>query len=430
MQGSRRSEPAQGRERRERRGRRVVVTGLGAVTPSGLDMARTWESVRDGRSGIRTITRFDTSGYNVKIAGEIPEFDPLAYMTLKEARRNDRTSQFAIAAAEQAIAEAKLEIGPHNAYDIGIYLGCGAGGIETYVPNQRALDARGPRALSPLLIPMIVIDAGAVQIGIRHGIRGPNLGLSSACSSSLDTVGMACEVIRRGDATVMLAGGTEAAVNPLGIGGFDRMGALSRRNDAPHAASRPFDLGRDGFVLSEGGCMLVLEDLEHARARGAQPLCEILSYASTSDGRHLTAPDLHGHAAVECIRRALARAGLAVDQVDHLAAHGTGTPIGDPIEANVIRTAFGPAHQRMFVSATKGSTGHLLGAAGALTTALTACAIRDSVLPPTLNLTDPDPTCDLLHVANVAKATDIRTALVSSYGFGGHNTCLVLGAVE
>ncbi len=411
-------------------GRRVVITGLGAVTPSGLDMKSTWESVRDGRSGIRTITRFDTTDFNVKIAGEIPEFDPLSCMSLKEARRNDRTAQFAVAAADQAIAHAGLEIGPHNAYDIGIYLGCGAGGIETYVPNQRALDARGPRALSPLLIPMIVIDAGSVQIGIRHGIRGPNLGLSSACSSSLDTLGTAFEVIRRGGALAMLAGGTEAAVNPLGIGGFDRMGALSRRNEDPHAASRPFDLARDGFVLSEGGCMLVLEDLEHALARGARPLAEIRAYASTSDGRHLTAPDLHGHAAVECIRRALARAGLGVGQVDYLSAHGTGTPIGDPIEANVIRSAFGPAHQRILVSATKSSTGHLLGAAGALTTALTACAIHERVVPPTINLADPDPTCDLLHVANVAKSTEIRTALISSYGFGGHNTCLVLGQVE
>jgi 3-oxoacyl-[acyl-carrier-protein] synthase II len=407
-----------------------VITGLGAITPNGLDMASTWASVREGRSGIRPITRFDASGFQVKIAGEIPEFDPLRYMNLKEARRNDRTTQFAVAAADQAIADAALEIAPHNAYDIGIYLGCGAGGIETYVPNQRALDARGPRALSPLLIPMIVIDAGSVQIGIRHGIRGPNLGLSSACSSSLDTVGTAFEVIRRGDAVVMLAGGTEAAVNPLGIGGFDRMMALSHRNDAPQAASRPFDQGRDGFVLSEGGCMLVLEELEHARARGAQPYCEIRSYFATSDGRHLTAPDLHGHAAVECIRRAVAKAGLSLDRIDHLSAHGTGTPIGDPIEANVIRTAFGPAHERILVSATKSATGHLLGAAGALATALTACTIRDGVIPPTINLTDPDPACQLCHVANVPKATEVGTALVSSYGFGGHNTCLVLSGVD
>ena len=404
---------------------RVVVTGMGAVTPNGLDMPSTWASVRDGESKIGPITLFDVSDYRVKIAGEAHGFDPLNYMSRKEARRADRFVQFALVAADEAVRQANLDTsqGPD---EIGTYIGSGAGGIKTYQTQQDILDTRGPRGVNPFLIPMIVTDSAAVQVGIRLGIRGPNLGMSSACSTSLDAVGLAMETIRRGDAQVMIAGGSEAAVNSLGISGFDQLRALSRRNDDPEGASRPFDRGRDGFVLSEGAVVLVLESLAHARMRGAQPLSEIRSYAATSDARHLTAPDIEGTGGARCMSRALTKACLTPDAVEYINAHATGTPVGDPIEVHSIQQALGEHATRVAVSSTKSVTGHLLGAAGALAIALTAHALRDGYLPPTINLSDPDPECDISHVANTARQSDAQVALVPSYGFGGHNSCVVV----
>ncbi len=404
---------------------RVVVTGMGAVTPNGLDMPSTWAGVRNGESKIGPITLFDVSDYRVKIAGEAHGFDPLNYMSRREARRADRFVQFALVAADEAVRQANLDTS-QNPDEIGAYIGNGAGGIKTYQTQQDLLDTRGPRGVSPLLIPMIVTDSAAVQVGIRLGVRGPNLGMSSACSTSLDAVGLAMETIRRGDAQVMIAGGSEAAVNSLGISGFDQLKALSRRNDDPEGASRPFDRGRDGFVLSEGAVVLVLESLAHARIRDAQPLSEIRSYAATSDARHLTAPDIEGTGGARCMSRALTKACLTPDAVEYINAHATGTPVGDPIEVHSIKQALGEHATRVAVSSTKSVTGHLLGAAGALAIALTAHALRDGYLPPTINLLDLDPECDILHIANTARQSDAQVALVPSYGFGGHNSCVVV----
>jgi 3-oxoacyl-[acyl-carrier-protein] synthase II len=404
---------------------RVVITGMGAVTPNGLDMSSSWANVRDGCSGIRPITLFDVSDYRVKIAGEAHGFDPLNYMTRKEARRADRFVQFALAAADEAVGHARLDTSQHPD-EIGAYIGCGAGGIKTYQAQQAILDSRGPRLVNPLLVPMIVTDSAAVQVGIRLGVRGPNLGMSSACSTSLDAVGLALETIRRGDAQVMIAGGAEAAVNSLGISGFDQLNALSRRNDDPEGASRPFDRDRDGFVLSEGAVILVLESLAHARLRDAEPLAEVRSYAATSDARHLTAPDIDGTGGARCMARALNKACLAPDAVEYINAHATATPVGDPIEVHGIKAALGDHVQKVAVSSTKSVTGHLLGAAGAAAIAFTTAALGEGVLPPTVNLDNPDPECDLQHVANVARKTNAQVALVPSYGFGGHNSCAVV----
>jgi 3-oxoacyl-[acyl-carrier-protein] synthase II len=404
---------------------RVVITGMGAVTPNGLDMPSTWGGVRDGKSKIGRITLFDVSDYRVKIAGEVRGFDPLNYMSRKEARRADRFVQFALVAAAEAAAQAKLDCRQYPD-EVGVYIGSGAGGIKTYQSQQAVLDTKGPRGVNPLLVPMITIDSAAVQVGIKLGARGPNVGMATACSTSLDAVGLAMETIRRGDATVMVAGGAEAAVNSLGISGFDQLSALSRRNDDPQGASRPFDRNRDGFVLSEGAVVLVLESLAHARLRGVEPLGEVRSYAATSDARHLTAPDMEGSGGARCMARALTKACLTPDRVAYINAHATATPVGDPIEVHGIKQALGDHAQRVAVSSTKSVTGHLLGAAGALAIAVTAMALREGCIPPTINLSEPDPECDLSHVANTARRVDGEFALVPSYGFGGHNSCVVV----
>ena len=405
---------------------RVVATGMGAITPNGLDVPTTWDNVKNGRSGIGEITLFDVSDYQVKIAGEAWGFDPRNYMTGKEARRADRNVQFAIAAADEAVRQAKLQVDSGNAHQIGVSVGSGAGGIATYQEQQRILNKRGPKSVSPMLIPMIVTDSAAVQLSIRFGTTGPCLSTSSACSTSIDTVGNALEIIRRGDAEVMLAGGTEAAINTLGVSGFDQLRSLSRRNDNPAGASRPFDRGRDGFVLSEGAVVLVLESLDHAQKRGATPLFELRSYAVTSDGSHATAPDGNGNGARRCLNRALEKGALHHSEIGYINAHATATPVGDPVEAHVIRQTFDGQGSELKVSSTKSTTGHLLGAAGALALALAGQAIHEGWLPPTINLDDPDPECDLNHIINVGVETSTHAALVPSYGFGGHNSCLAI----
>lgn len=406
---------------------RVVVTGIGAITPVGLDFPTAWANVRNGQSGAGRITLFDTTDYAVKIAGEAWGFDPLNYMPARDARRADRTTQFALAAAEEAFQQANLTITPSNTYDIGVMIGSGAGGISTYIKEYDALKARGPRGVSPLLIPLIVVDSASVQISIRYGARGPNLGMASACSTSLDAVGMALEVIRRGDADVMITGGAEAAVNVLGITGFDQLRALSHRNDDPPAASRPFDADRDGFLLSEGSVVLILERLTHARARDAEILGEIRAYAATADAQHFTAPDDTGSGAAESIRRALKKARLTPADLGYINAHATSTPLGDSTEGAALRAALGQHATRIPISSTKSTTGHMLGAAGALATGLTMQALRSGCLPPTINLHTVDPAvADLNHIAHTACPTDAQFAIVNSYGFGGHNSCLVL----
>jgi 3-oxoacyl-[acyl-carrier-protein] synthase II len=411
--------------------RRVVVTGMGLISPVGLNVPTAWQNVVAGQSGIGPITLFSTDNLRVKIAGEAWGFKPTDFMSAKEARRADRNVQFALAAAKEALAQAQLDF-PFEAAgadETGVLIGTGAAAIWTYTAQQAILNQYGPQRLSPLLIPMITVDSASVQVGILTGAHGPNFGLASACSTGADAIGEAFEMIRRGDAARMIAGGTEAAVTPLGIGGFDQMGALSRRNDAPRAASRPFDAERDGFVLSEGAGILILEALDHAQARGAEPLAEILAYANTTDATHLTSPDETATQAARALSNALRKANVQPAEVDYINAHGTGTLLGDAFEVRAIKRALGAeAAARVAVSSTKSVTGHLLGGAGAVEAIWSIMALRDGVLPPTVNYHTPDPLCDLDCVPNVARRANVRVALSNSFGFGGHNSILAFSA--
>ncbi len=406
--------------------KRVVITGMGVISPLGLDVPTLWENAVAGRSGIREITLFDTSGYDVRIAGEAWGFDPTTVMSAKEARRMDRFTQFALAALEQALAQSRLEVSQHNAYEIGAILGSGMGGIATYTDELRVLDAKGPRRVSPFLIPSITVDIPAVHVALRTGAQGPNLGVASACATGADAIGRAFDSIQLGYAKALFTGSVEAAVTPVGVAAFDRMRALSRRNEDPAGASRPFDRDRDGFVMAEGGAVLVIEELEFALRRGAEPLAELLAYAATSDAVHMTAPDAEGIGAAACMQTALRHAGIAPEQVSYINAHGTATPSGDPAETRAIRQAFGKVAPRIPVSSTKSMTGHMLGGAGSLETVLCVQALREGVIPPTINLDNPDPACDLDYVPHHARQAALEVAISNSLGFGGHNVTLVL----
>ena len=411
--------------------RRVVITGLGLISPVGLNVPDAWRNVAAGRSGIGAITLFPTHDQQVKIAGEAWGFKPTDFMSAKEARRADRNVQFAVAAAREALAQAGLAypFAETEGDEAGVLIGTGAAAIWTYTAQQAILNQHGPRRLSPLLIPMITVDSASVQVGILTGAHGPNWGLAAACATGADAIGQAFEIIRRGDAAVMIAGGTEAAVTPLGIGGFDQMGALSRRNDAPAEASRPFDAGRDGFVLSEGAGVVILEALEHAQARGAPPLAEMLAYANTTDATHLTTPDDTATQSARAVRLVLQKAGLRPEAVDYINAHGTSTPLGDAAEVRALKRALGPeVAARVPMSSTKSVTGHLLGAAGAVELIFTILALREGLLPPTINYHTPDPQCDIDCVPNIARPARARVALSTAFGFGGHNSILALRA--
>lgn len=409
---------------------RVVVTGLGLISPVGLDVPTAWANVVAGRSGIGPITLFDASDQRVRIAGEAWGFDPLNYLTNKEARRADRNVQFALAAAQQAVTHANLRFEQLDRDHIGVMIGSGAAGIWTYTAQQAVLDKLGPQKLSPLLIPMIVVDSASVQVAMRYGLHGPNFGVAAACSTGANAIGEALEIIRRGDAQVMLAGGAEAAVTRLGIGGFDQMNALSRRNEAPTQASRPFDAGRDGFVLSEGAGVLVLESLAHAQRRAAPILAELLAVSNTTDATHLTNPDETATQAARALSLMLHKAGLRPTEVDYINAHATSTPLGDVFEVRAIKRALGEAAARVPVSATKSATGHLLGAAGAVEAIWSVLALQEGLLPPTINLTTPDPACDLDCVPQVARRAEVRVVVSTAFGFGGHNTALALRRYE
>lgn len=406
--------------------RRVVVTGMGVISPVGLDVGEAWQNVIVGRSGIRPITMFDTSEpiWKVKIAGEAWGFDPLNYMTAREARRADRTTQFALAATTEAIRQANLKITPETADNTGVLVGCGSGGIWTYASQHEVLLSKGPQRMNPLLIPMEVVDSSGVQISIKYGLHGPNFGIASACATGADAIGNAYETILRGDAEVMIAGGTEAAVHPLGIAGFDNLGALSHRNDTPAAASRPFDRDRDGFVVGEGAGILVLETERSATGRGAEPLAEIIGYAGTSDGLHFTAPAASAIQQARAVSRALAKAGLRPSDVGYINAHATSTPVGDPLELQAYRNVFGERLPPL--SATKSTTGHMLGAAGAAEAIWTIQALREQTLPPTINYKTPDPQCVVDCVPNELRLLDFDVALSAAFGFGGHNTVLAI----
>ena len=410
--------------------KRIVVTGMGVISPVGLSVPTMWQSLVEGRSGIGPITLFDTSDLDVTIAGEAHGFDPLEFMSAKDARRADRFAQFIIAALDQALAQSDLEITEDNADDIGVVAGSGIGGIDTYTDEFHKLYDQGPRRVSPFLVPMITIDVAAVQIALRTGARGPNVGVASACSTGADAIGQAYETIRRGHARAMIAGSTEAAITLIGMASFQRMRAISCRNHDPAAASRPFDRDRDGFVLSEGGAVLILEDLEFARARGAEPLVEMIGYAATSDAVHVTAPDPEGRGAARCMELALRYAHIRPEEVSYINAHGTSTPLGDPAEAEAIKRAFGPAAYQVPISSTKSMTGHLSGGSGSLEAVISIEALRNGVIPPTINLDNPDPACDLNldFVPHQAREANLEIALSNSFGFGGHNSTVVFRA--
>jgi beta-ketoacyl-acyl-carrier-protein synthase II len=408
--------------------KRVVITGMGVISPVGLDVPTMWENLVAGRSGVRPVTLFEASDLGVRIAGEAKGFDPANYMTSKDSRRAARFAQFAIAALQQAIAQSGLLVEEHDPFDIGVIAGSGVGGIETYSEEFYRLQALGPRRVNPFLVPMITVDVPAVTIAIRTGARGLNHGVATACATGADAIGMAAEAIRCGHARAMFAGSFEAGVTRIGLATFDRMRALSRRNDEPEAASRPFDADRDGFVMSEGGAVLVLEDLEFARSRGAEPLAEVIGYGATSDAIHVTAPDATGSGAARCMTLAMQRAGVDPDDVSYINAHGTATPLGDPAEVQAIKRAFGDDAYRVPISSTKSMTGHVAGGSGSLEAAICIQAIRTGIIPPTINLETPDPACDLDFVPNEARKADVDIVLSNSFGFGGHNAALVLRA--
>jgi 3-oxoacyl-[acyl-carrier-protein] synthase II len=399
---------------------------MGAITPVGLDVETSWRAVVEGRSGIGPVTLVSTDRLAVKIAGEVKGFDPTTVMEAKEVRRADRFSHFAVAAAREAVAHAGLVIDDSNRDDIGVIIGSGAGGIQTYTDNQHIMDQRGPGRVNPLMIPMITADSASVQVSIQMGVHGVTFGVAAACSTGNDAISQAFYAIQRGDAKAMLTGGSEAAVTHLALVGFGQLRALSRRNDDPTAASRPFDRDRDGFVISEGAGVLVLEDLEHALARGATPLAEILSCAATSDAVHLTDPDREASQASRAIGLALSRAGITPDQLSYINAHATSTSIGDISEVKAMKRSLGDEAYRIPISSTKSVTGHMIGAAGAVEAIWCIRAMHESLLPPTINLENPDPQCDLDFVPNTARAADIDIALSVAFAFGGHNSMLLL----
>jgi 3-oxoacyl-[acyl-carrier-protein] synthase II len=408
--------------------RRIVVTGLGAVTPLGLDVPSTWDAMVHGRSGIARITRFDPSPYETQIAGEVKDFDPTKYLDRKDVRRTDRFAQFAVAAAKQALDDAGLAGGGDDRERIGVAIATGVGGIETLIDQVLLMEERGPSRLSPFLVPMLMANAGSAQTSMLFDLRGPSLTHVSACASSAHALGECAELIKRGQADVMVTGGAEAGVLPLPIGAFANMHAMSRRNDAPEKASRPFDKGRDGFVLSEGAAVLVLEDRERAVARGVRIYGELVGYGATADAYHITAPSPEGEGNARAMRMALDQAGMRPDDIEYINAHGTSTQPNDREETAAIKSVFGPHAYKLMVSSTKSMTGHLLGAAGALEAIACLLAIRDSCIPPTINYETPDPALDLDYVPNAARAQPIRTALSNSMGFGGHNASLIFTA--
>jgi 3-oxoacyl-[acyl-carrier-protein] synthase II len=408
--------------------RRVVITGMGVISSLGLDVPTLWANLLAGKSGIGPIESFDTRGFDVRIAGEVRGFDPLVYMPAREARRTDRFGQFALAAMEQALEQSGLRVEHHNADQVGVLVGSGVGGIWTYTRELDHLNRDGPKRVNPFLIPSITVDVPSVLIALRSGAQGPNFGVSAACATGAVAIGEAFEIIRRGHAQAMFAGGVEAAITPIGVAAFDRMHALSRRNSDPCAASRPFDCERDGFVIADGGAVLVLEELSFALNRGAEPLAEVLGYANSSDAAHLAAPDVDAKVSARCMRLAIERAGLQPEQISYINAHATSTPSGDLAETLAVKQAFGPAAYHTAISSTKSMTGHALGGVGALEAVICVQALRDGWVPPTINLENPDPQCDLDYVPNQARRSRLSAVLSNSFGFGGHNVSLVLGA--
>jgi 3-oxoacyl-[acyl-carrier-protein] synthase II len=408
---------------------RVVVTGMGCVTPLGLNLATTWDAACAGRSGAGLITRFDVSDFPVKLAAELPGTPEPLDVSSKDLRRMDPVVRYALVAADEALANSGLEVTDDNRTRIGVGIGTGIGGITTLLDNHDALAKFGPRRVSPFTIPMCISNMPAGSISIQHGLQGPNLCYVSACASGSHAIGESANLIARGDADVMIAGGSEAPIVGITVSGFAAMKALSSRNDAPELASRPFDTARDGFVLGEGAGVLVLESLEHAVSRGAPICAEVLGFGASADGFHMVQPSTEGAGAQRCMEMAIRSAGIEASEIGYVNAHATSTPAGDPPEVHALRSVFGDALNRVAVSATKSMTGHLLGAAGAVEAILTIRAIETGQLPPTINLDNPDPECALDHIVGRARDCKIRVALSNSFGFGGTNASLIFAAV-
>ena len=405
--------------------RRVVVTGVGLVTPLGIGTQLTWDAILASKTGIARITQFDAADFSCRIAGEVKGFDPVQYIEKKEIKKMGRFIQFAIAAADFALKGSGLVITPDTAEDVGVYIGSGIGGFEVIEREHQTLLEHGPRRISPFFIPATIINLASGYVSIKSGAKGPNSATATACTTSAHSIGDSFRMIQRGDATAMICGGTEAAVTPMGIGGFAAMRALSTRNDEPERASRPWDKDRDGFVVGEGAGILVLEALDVAKARGADILAEIVGYGMSADSFHVTAPPDDGDGAYRVMRNAMRDAGLRPEQIDYINAHGTSTDVGDKAETMAIKRAFGEHAYKVAVSSTKSMTGHLLGGAGGLEAGITVMAIRDQVAPPTINHECPDPVCDLDYVPNHARKMPIEYALSNSFGFGGTNGCLI-----
>ena len=404
---------------------RVVVTGIGLVTPIGLDRKSTWDSLIEGKSGIDYISLFDAEGYESRIAGEVNEFDATAALGRKEAKRLDRFAQFACVAALEALEHANLNMEKEDADRVGVLIGSGVGGIITITDQHKILLQKGPKRVSPFLVPMMLGDMASGQVSMMIGAKGPNFSTVSACATGADSIGEALEMIRRGRADVVIAGGTEAAVCEIGVAGFNSCMALSTRNEDPQGASRPFDSGRDGFVLGEGAGLIVLESLKHAEQRGANILAELSGYGASSDAHHVTQPHPEGEGAARAMKWAIEDAGIAPDKVDYINAHGTSTPLNDKYETIAMKRMYGDHAYKLAISSTKSMTGHLLGAAGGIEAAFTVLAIKDGVVPPTINIDDPDPDCDLNYVPNNAIKQTVNVAMSNSLGFGGHNASLV-----
>jgi len=407
-------------------GNRVVITGCGVITSLGQDVQTFWGNILAGKSGVSKIESFDVSDYATKIAAEIKDFNPEEYMDKKDAKRADRFAQLGYAAAKRAIEHANLKITDENAHRVGVYVGSGIGGLQTFEEQHRILIEKGPKRVSPFFIPMMIANMASGLVSILTGAKGPNSAAISACATGTHAIGDAFHIIKRGQADVMIAGGTEASIRPTGLAGFNAARAMSTRNDEPEKASRPFDATRDGFVMGEGAGVVILESLDHALARGANIIAEVIGYGMSGDAYHLTSPAPEGEGATRSMILALEDAGIAPTEVDYINAHGTSTEYNDKFETAAIKMAFGEHAYKLAVSSTKSMTGHLLGAAGGIETVISALAIKDQILPPTINYEVPDPECDLDYVPNEARKARVKVSLSNSLGFGGHNATIIL----
>jgi 3-oxoacyl-[acyl-carrier-protein] synthase II len=410
--------------------RRVVITGIGLVSSLGIGTAATWQALLAGTSGVTRVTRFDISAYAAQIAAEVKGFDPLDFVEKKDVKKMDVFIQYALAASQFAMDDSGLKITPENAADVGVFIGSGIGGFQTIEREHSALLAGGPRKISPFFIPSAIINLASGQVSIRFGAKGPNLASCTACSASAHAIGDSYEIIRRGDADVMITGGSEAAITPMSLGGFAALRALSTRNDEPDKASRPFDKDRDGFVIGEGAGTLILEELGYATRRGARIYAEVVGYGMSGDAYHITAPSEDGDGGVRVMRMALRKAGIQPEQVDYINAHGTSTPYNDKLETLAIKTLFGEHARALAISSTKSMTGHLLGGAGGLEAGISALAVHEQIAPPTINLVNPDPECDLDYVPCKSRPMPITYALSNSFGFGGTNAALLFKKFE